>query len=75
MGYISIITIGILACVLTTLPFKAFTQPWAGGRLPRNHKGPLFVQNGGRMQNYFKKSRELPYPPHMFSRKIFVLKS
>ena len=76
MGYISIFTIGILACVLTTLPFIAFTQPWVGGRIPAisnsnniiskhltSHKGPLFVQNGGHMKNYFKQSRGLPYPP------------
>jgi len=62
MGYISIVTIGMFACVLITLPIKAFTQaPWPGERLPKNNKGPLFVQNGGKMQNYFKNSRGFPY--------------
>ena len=71
MGYISIVTIGILVSVLITLPFKAFTQALRPGeRLPTNHKHPLFVQNGGKMQNYFENSRGLPYLP---GGKTFIL--
>ena len=62
MGYISIVTVVILVCVLITLPFKAFTQaPWPEERPPTNHKDPLFVQNGGKMQNYFGNSRTFSY--------------